>query len=105
MASTNEDYLHEIIQSKAEDALTEGMLNLMEEFVNIEADRRVALGHARVIEHRQVLVDDTIAMFEAGLLEILVLDFNYEPTEAKKWFASKVSCAFTNVSSKRVWGR
>jgi len=105
MTSTNEDYLREINQSKAEDGLTEGMLDLMEEFVNTEADRRTAAGFPHLPEYRQELIDDTIAMFEAGLLEMQVLEFEYEPEEAKKWFASKAACAFSNVTNKRIWGR
>jgi len=105
VTSTNDDYLREIHQSKVDGVLTDGMLDLMEEFVNTEVDRREASGFVHLPEHRQELVDDTIAMFEAGLLEMQVLDFEYEAEQAKKWFASKAACAFANVAGKRTWGR
>ncbi len=105
MTSTNDDYMREIRQSKADGVLTDGMLDIMEEFVNAEADRREDMGFTPSPEHRQELVDDTIAMFEAGLLEMQVLNFEYNEDEAKKWFASKAACAFANISGKRTWGR
>jgi len=105
MPATNDEYLYEINQCKAVGQLTDGMLDIMEEFVNAEADRRISRGLPYIQEHRQALVDDTIAMFEAGLLELHVLDFESRHMTAKEWFAAKATCAFNNVTNKRIWGR
>jgi len=104
MTNTNEDYIREIKQSQADGQLTDGMLDIMEAFVNAEGDRRIMLGFPFLPEHRDELVDDTIAMFESGLLEMQVMSFDIDD-DAKNCFASKVACAFSNVTNKQIWGR